>query len=103
MTMPEHTHDKLQHFRCDVLPHPSYSPHLSPCDYHVFEPIKKAQKGLLWTQMYRKQSHHAFTDGYETSTDMVQTDLWNCGMSVSTTTGHMPNNLVTILMLCEVA
>jgi hypothetical protein len=91
------THNKLQHFRWGVLPHPSYSP---PCDYHVFGPMKRHKKvsALLWTQMCRNQSHHDFTDSYRTSTDM---DLWNYGMSVSTTMGHMANNLVAILMLCS--
>ena len=33
--------DLLQHFRWEVLHHPPYSPNLSPCDFHVFGPLKK--------------------------------------------------------------
>ena len=39
------TCEKMQHFQWEVLPDPPYSPDLTPCDYHVFGPMKKAHKG----------------------------------------------------------
>jgi len=38
------TLEKLQQFWWEVLPHPPYIPDLSPCDCHVFKPMKKAQE-----------------------------------------------------------
>lgn len=35
------TFAKLHHFGWEVLPHPAYSPDLSPCDYHLFGPLKE--------------------------------------------------------------
>lgn len=34
------TQDFLSKLKCDVWKHPPYSPDLSPCDFHVFGPIK---------------------------------------------------------------
>jgi hypothetical protein len=34
------TRDTLSRFGWGVLDHPSYSPDISPCDYHVFGPLK---------------------------------------------------------------
>jgi histone-lysine N-methyltransferase SETMAR len=39
------TWDTLRLFGWDVLDHPTYSPGLTPCDYHVFGPLKKTLKG----------------------------------------------------------
>jgi histone-lysine N-methyltransferase SETMAR len=39
------TWDTLRRFGWGVLDHPPYSPDLSPCDYHVFGPLKKTLKG----------------------------------------------------------
>jgi histone-lysine N-methyltransferase SETMAR len=39
------TRDTLRRFGWGVLDHPPYSPDLSPCDYHVFGPLKKTLKG----------------------------------------------------------
>ena len=38
-----------QKFEWDVLCHPPYSPDLSPCDYAIFGPIKKAPRGKRFT------------------------------------------------------
>ena len=35
----------LHHFRWEVLHHPPYGPYLSPCDFHVFGPLKKSTEG----------------------------------------------------------
>jgi histone-lysine N-methyltransferase SETMAR len=42
---PHLTRDTLRRFDWGVLDHPPYSPDLSPCDYHVFGPLKKTLKG----------------------------------------------------------
>jgi histone-lysine N-methyltransferase SETMAR len=39
------TRDTLRRFGWGVLDHPPFSPDLSPCDYHVFGPVKKTLKG----------------------------------------------------------
>jgi hypothetical protein len=39
------TRDKLKEFHWETLQHPPYSPHLSPCDYHLFGPLKEALGG----------------------------------------------------------
>jgi len=39
------TLEKLQQFWWEVLPHPLYSPELSPYDYNVFKPMKEAHEG----------------------------------------------------------
>jgi hypothetical protein len=39
------TWDTLRRFGWSVLDHPAYSPDISPCDSHVFGPLKKTMKG----------------------------------------------------------
>lgn len=39
------TSDALTRKRWEVLEHPAYSPDLSPCDFHIFGPLKKFLKG----------------------------------------------------------
>ncbi|GBM71713.1 Histone-lysine N-methyltransferase SETMAR [Araneus ventricosus] len=39
------TQPTLQKFRFEVLEHPPYSPDLSPCDFHIFGPLKRAFQG----------------------------------------------------------
>ncbi|GBM04597.1 hypothetical protein AVEN_93994-1 [Araneus ventricosus] len=39
----------LEIFRWEVLQHPSYSPDISPCDSHIFDPLKKYLKGQRFT------------------------------------------------------
>ena len=34
-----------EQFKWEVLVHPPYSPELSPCDYAIFDPLKKALRG----------------------------------------------------------
>jgi len=42
--------DLMQHFRWEVLHHPPpLSLDLSPCDFHVFGPLKEALKGRRFT------------------------------------------------------
>ncbi|GFY62784.1 histone-lysine N-methyltransferase SETMAR [Trichonephila inaurata madagascariensis] len=38
------THAELS-FIWEQLDHPSYSPNMSPCDFHVLDPLKKDLKG----------------------------------------------------------
>jgi hypothetical protein len=42
------TRDSLRRFGSGVLDHPPplYSLDLTPCDYHVFRPLKKTMKGM---------------------------------------------------------
>jgi hypothetical protein len=49
---------------------------------------------LLWAQMFRKQSHCDVNDSHRTSTYVVLTDSWNCGMPVWTSMRHIPDNLI---------
>ncbi|GBM01336.1 Histone-lysine N-methyltransferase SETMAR [Araneus ventricosus] len=42
------TQTTLQNFRSGVLEHPSYSPDLSPCDFHIFGPLKRALQATLF-------------------------------------------------------
>ena len=51
---------------------------------------------LQQTKMYCKQSHPGFPDSHGTFKDVAQIDSWNCRMPVSTTMGHMPNNLTML-------
>ncbi|GBL79465.1 Mariner Mos1 transposase [Araneus ventricosus] len=39
------TYTTSQKFRWEVLEHPPYSPDLSPCDFHIFGPLKRALQG----------------------------------------------------------
>lgn len=39
------TQGTIEQLRWEVLPHPPYSPDLSPCDYHLFGPLKEALGG----------------------------------------------------------
>ena len=39
----------MQNFKWEVLGHPPYSPDLSPCDYAIFGPLKKALRGKRFT------------------------------------------------------
>ena len=41
----QHNHDTLAEIQVDVLGHPPYSVDLSPCDYTIFGPLKKALMG----------------------------------------------------------
>jgi histone-lysine N-methyltransferase SETMAR len=36
------TTNVLEKMHWEVLPHPPYSPDLSPCDFYLFEPLKEA-------------------------------------------------------------
>lgn len=35
----------MEQFGWEILEHPAYSPDLSPCDYHLFGPLKEALGG----------------------------------------------------------
>ncbi|GFS66023.1 histone-lysine N-methyltransferase SETMAR [Trichonephila clavipes] len=39
------TQMELDKFKWETLDHPPYSPDMSPCDFHVFGPLKKHLKG----------------------------------------------------------
>ena len=63
----------LAHKRWEVLPHPSYSPDMSPCDFHLFGPLKKFLKGQRFdsdadvmasvTKWFKEQPKSFFSDG----------------------------------------
>ena len=65
--------DALAQKGWEVLPHPSYSPDLSPCDFHLFGPLKKALKGHRFnsdtevvtavTDWFSEQPNFFFADG----------------------------------------
>ena len=42
--VPQTIQDLLSRIKWEVLQHPPYSPDMSPCDYHVFGPLKKITK-----------------------------------------------------------
>jgi len=75
--------DLLQHFRWEVLHHPPYSPDMSPCDFHVFGPLKKALKGRRFTdkdevqetieEWFRTQPKTFFADGIHRLVDQWDT------------------------------
>ena len=46
----------LQEFKWTVPGHPTYSPDLSPCDYAIFGPLKKA---LSWQSIHLLRRHQA--------------------------------------------
>ena len=39
----------LRHMKFEVLPHPPYSPDLTPCDFHLFGPLKESLRGRKFT------------------------------------------------------
>jgi hypothetical protein len=39
------TVETIQKLKLELLPHPSFSPNLAPCDYHILEPLKNALRG----------------------------------------------------------
>ena len=41
----QETQRTLNSFRWEVLEHPPYSPDMSPCDFHIFGPLKRALQG----------------------------------------------------------
>jgi len=75
--------DLMQHFQWGVLHHPPYSPDLSPCDFHVFGPLKKAWKGHRFTdndevretveEWFFSQSKTFFADGIHRLVDQWDT------------------------------
>jgi histone-lysine N-methyltransferase SETMAR len=40
-----HTREAITKLQWTVLPHPPYSPDLAPSDYHLFSPLKDANRG----------------------------------------------------------
>jgi len=53
----------------EVLPHSPYSPDFSPCDHHVFGPMKKANKAQRFAMDGDVQE--AITDNHRTFRDVV--------------------------------
>ena len=41
-----HTTAEIVKIGWEVLPHPPYSPDLAPSDFHLFEPLKDAHRGI---------------------------------------------------------
>ena len=39
-------------YNCEILPHPSYSPHLSPCNYDLFPKLKISLQGVRFEDLY---------------------------------------------------
>jgi histone-lysine N-methyltransferase SETMAR len=58
-----------------IIPHPPYSPHLAPCDFHLFPKMKKDLRGYLYDSneevgrivgsWMKKQSVEFFRDGFQ--------------------------------------
>ena len=46
------TQEKLAEMYWTVLEHPPYSPNLSPCDYHMFGPLKEALGGATFRRWW---------------------------------------------------
>ena len=78
--------DLTQHFRWEILHHPPYSPDLSPCDFHMFGPLKRALKGAGSKTMMR--SEKPFKNGSarnpRLSSLTVSIVSWTNGTLVST-------------------
>jgi hypothetical protein len=54
------TEEKLAQLYWSALQHPPYSPDLSPCDYHMFGPLKEALgEGSVSTMMNRSRISYA--------------------------------------------
>jgi histone-lysine N-methyltransferase SETMAR len=47
------THELLQSFKWEVLPHPRHSPDLAPSDYHLFSKLKESLAGKTFQTMMR--------------------------------------------------
>jgi hypothetical protein len=45
--------DTIQKIKCNVLPHPPYSPDLAPSDYHLFGPLKEHLGGKSFAVMMK--------------------------------------------------
>ncbi|KAG8330454.1 hypothetical protein J6590_063704 [Homalodisca vitripennis] len=45
---------------CEVLPHPPYSPDLSPSDFHLFGLLKEALRGNAFRIMRTSRSRPGF-------------------------------------------
>ena len=75
--------DLMKHFQWEVLHHPPYSPKLSPCNFHVFGPLKEALKGRRFTdndkvqetveEWFRTQPKTSFADGIHRLMDQWDT------------------------------
>jgi hypothetical protein len=53
------TQGKLAQMYWTALEHPPYSLDLSPCDYHMFGPLKGALRGAAFQQWWTGQEFHA--------------------------------------------
>ena len=40
------THETIRDLKSELLKHPTYSPDLAPCDFHVVEPLKDMIRGV---------------------------------------------------------
>jgi histone-lysine N-methyltransferase SETMAR len=55
------TIETIQKLNFELLPHPPYSPHLAPSDYHLFGSLKKALRGRRFgSDEEVKQATHAW-------------------------------------------
>ena len=52
----ERTQAALRDLQFETLPHPPYSPDLSPCDYWLFGPMKKYLKGRRFENLQQLSS-----------------------------------------------
>ena len=76
--------DKLQRFDWETLQHPPYSSDLSPCDFHVFDDLKKDIRGYRfqsdeevqeWMRLWIHQCPNSF---YKTGIDCLVSQWDRC-------------------------
>ena len=62
------TFETFQNLRFKVLPHPPYSPDLTPCDFHVFGPLKEALCGCCFdrNEEVKEEVHKWITEQPQT-------------------------------------
>ena len=73
--LPKKTKSTLEKLGIEWLPHPPYSPDLSPCDYHYFRSLQDHFKGREFTKI--GDAEVAFKEWMEG----LQTALWSDGLA----------------------
>ncbi|GFW23868.1 histone-lysine N-methyltransferase SETMAR [Trichonephila clavipes] len=72
---------ELDKFKWETLDHPPYSPDMSPCDFHVFDPLKKHLKGK------RFNSDDVLKDTVKNWVSSQPQEFWeqkeSCGLFIS--------------------
>ena len=93
--------DQLQRFGWEALQHPSYSPDLSPCDFHTFGDLKKDISGCRfhldeevqdWVRLW---IHKRPTSFYKTGIDH-HVSQWDKCINTSGSYLYKTNSIVTL-------